>query len=302
MADLKRSESSPPGEKGDTRWFSYTSTAQTQRLWPRLIERRADLPAVFLRDGTFDGEVFPYTVLIPDNVVFVNGRAVRTRQTIVALFDDRVLVLDNKRAAVERKVHLLDRIRYLRVEEVLLSGVLEVSSDSGSSRAGFNAARDNLFLPVFAAVRERFNRGTGTGRTAPKALRERLEAVPGITLKFVNYGMRSLPPGQEVRAVLYKESMNLKTARRGIFRLIDRYSAPVLLIKTDGELIVIEEPAGVRSRKKMEYGGIFTFIPLEKIRDMSVAPGVPPRLTIGLKDGDAVGVTLPDADGLVGLR
>jgi hypothetical protein len=301
-------EAAARAAKEGNRWFSYTSSTETQRLWPRLMESRADVPEIYLRSGAFDGEVFPYAVFFPENVVFVNGRAVKTRQKMVAFYavdprGPRIAVLENVRAAVERTDHPLDQIQSLRVEDVLLSAVVSIRSPSVSSRIGFNSVRDNLFQPVIEVVRNRFNRREGFPAGVPSGgeptgIRKKLAAVPRISLKFVNYGAKSLLPGQDVRAALFRESVNMKTLRKGLFRLIDHFSAPVLLLKTDGELIAVEEPAKIRTRKKMEYGGIFTFIPLDKVSHTSIEGSAPAKLVIRLTGGGTAQFSFPDAEGL----
>jgi hypothetical protein len=279
-------------------WFSYTSSSVTMRLWPRVIESADDLPTAFVGAVAPDRAQFPYTVFIPENVVFSQGRAVRTRQKLLTLLPDRLVVLENIRSAIERREHRLDEILYLKVEDVLLSGIITVNSTAGSSRIGFNTVRDNLFAPIIAALRGRFNRGAALAPRPADEARNIIEAVPGISFKFVNYALKSLFPGQAVGDILFKDSANVKTSRRGLLRLIDHYTAPALLMHCGGELIVIEEPAKVRARKKMEFGGIFTFIPREKIEGVVVAEAAPVELVIRLAGGETVQLPLPDAAGL----
>jgi|GEM_PF-5502257 len=274
-----------------TRWFSYTSSTETTRSWPKLMKSYEDLPRPFKESGYFNTEKIPYTILIPQSFVVFPNKIIKTNPKLILLYDNNVTVLEQKRSKIDSKCHYLNDIYYIKRRSILLSANIAIISSAGASSLSFNAVCDELFKPIINTVRKFYNK-LDTGPDNDESLNEnhekellKIERLDDITCKFINYGINSIIHGQNIKDVIYQKTINLRSIKKGIFKWINNFTSPLLLIKTDNELIIIEEPVKIRNAKKKEYGGLYTYIPLGKIDKINIYKDIFRKMEIKLING-----------------
>jgi hypothetical protein len=289
MVTTKRIHQAYPETAGE-QWEATMSSRRTMQTWPRRISGMEDVPEDFAGCGAFDGATYEQAVFVPEDMVLINGRPTKTLPKVVLLQGDRLTVLEKTRKGIVSVAHVLSDIHLLRVRKVLLSAEFSVASRRGFSRISYNAARHSLFDPFQTAIRHAWigRREASRSMVSAETQTEKLAALPGIHHKFVSYGAAALLPGETIIKMLFRDSINIKKTRRGLFRWIDHFTSPLLVMRTENELIMVEEPGRMRKRKEREFGGIFTYVPLSRIKTMALEEGEPARLRIELPDGQPV--------------
>ena len=289
MVTTKKVHEVYPETTGD-QWGATMSSRRTMQTWPRRISGPEDIPEDFVGCGAFDGATYEEAVFVPEDMVLINGRPTKTLPQVVLLQGERLTILEKTRKGIVSVSHDLSDIHLLRVRKVLLSAEFSVASRRGFSHISYNAARHSLFDPFQAAVRRAWiGRKEAPGvMPSVETQREKLAALPGIHHKFVSYGATALLPGESIVKMLFRDSINIKKTRRGLFRWIDHFTSPLLVMRSEDEMIMVEEPGRTRKRKQREFGGIFTYVPLSRIKTMALEEGEPARLRIELPDGQPV--------------
>ena len=268
-----------------TRWFSYTSSTETMRTWPKIITSADEIPENFGTGILPDMEEFPYMVFIPADIFLFANRAVRTKPLLVFMSNEKITVMEDNKGYIETISHYYNDIHYIKTYRILLAANITISSSSGISSLNFSAARDDFLQPFIEVFRNYYNKPEQKKIDGKDILK--IKSADHIDYKFINYGMNSLLPDQIITDIVYQESINLKEEGIKFSGRQKKYSAPFLIIKTGDELIIIEEPTMIRSRRKLEYGGIYTFIPLRNINKIDIATGLLNKMIISLKNSES---------------
>ena len=270
-----------------------TAGEQTRLSWARVVESCDQLPVAF-RDcfaALFPGaeQRFPYTVLTPSHEGFLN----RLSPKLISIQGADIYVLERTGVRVDSTCYPLRGITYLEIGTVLLKSWITLRGAAAggvhsTTRLEFNTVNDLLFQPFVDQI-----------RCAPRSEaqvdldreRAKFDYLGPLHYKFMNYARRSLAPGESVRGCWVQAEV-----RRPVLRVLGKafYRTVILShlsILTDRELILIQDvddpPAGSRATR---YGGIWRFIPLDRIASASSAVDAAGDLAcaIGLRDGDCL--------------
>lgn len=238
--------------------------------WAKHIESYTDVPDVykgFFESILADGRAFPYTVLTPSLERFIH----RTSEKLICSSDHEIYILERNGNAFEAQCYPLEGISYIEFRTALLASSIKicgVTSDGihTSSTLKFNSVTDYLFTPFLKKGRLVTTDSTDVIQNSEL---EKFDHLVRVNYKFMNYAKHSLLGGEKViHACLQpeiRESM-LTVLGKTYFRTI---SPTHMSILTDRELILIREDA-VR-RKEDKYGGIWDYIPLNKIVSLSMS-------------------------------
>lgn len=190
----------------------------------------------------------------------------------------------------------------VRSSLLLLYGLLEFKADCG---LGVEEARLEYNTVVWGRLYQAFARLVDSACRAPRipltdaaALAANESLLATLPFKFAN-GLRyyALAPGEAALAAVFQPAI----WRKGPFLLRRQVTPNTLLALTDRKVVLIEENrsqswSNPAAGKQSEYGWIFTYIPLDRVVDMSVAPNSGLRdVTIKLEWGaasDTRGLTL----------
>jgi hypothetical protein len=87
--------------------------------------------------------------------------------------------------------------------------------------------------------------------------------------KYFSLGKQSILPGERVLETVYQPDIKINTLNIFNKPVFSKYLTGHLAILTDKELILIKESKRTKSLKENLYGGVFTYIPLSQIQDIS---------------------------------
>jgi len=241
----------------------------TKSSWATQIKSRVEIPDVyrsFFEPIREDEYTFPYTVLTPSYENFIH----KTTEKLISDFGHEIYVLERKGDTFETRCYPISGISYIEMRIALLAASIEISGltsqgNYASSILKFNSVTDYLFTPILRRVRPV---PVDSKDDTPSAEIGKFDCLAEVNFKFMNFAKRSLLGGERVVQFILQPEIQediltflYKTYKRTI-------SATHMNILTDCELIVIREDA--TQRKEDRYGGIWNYIPLNKIKSLSV--------------------------------
>jgi hypothetical protein len=239
---------------------------QTRLSWARLVRSAEELPEVYhpFMAALPTVGAFPYAVITPTFAGFLR----RESEKLVCSVDDRLYVVEKIKGELVVTCYAFADIHYLEVGAVLLLDWLQIRGCtieglSAVTRFKFNAVTERFFTPFVEKIR-------GAVSDAPGLEREeelkKFEAADWLSFKFKNYARRSLLPGARLDAVISQPEIR-KTVIKVLGHSFQRTVATChLLILTDHELIIIhDDPESPKSADDTRYGGVWNYLPLNKI-------------------------------------
>jgi hypothetical protein len=127
----------------------------------------------------------------------------------------------------------------------------------------FNAVGDRLFDPFINRIR---SAGAGPIDVQHDTDLSKLDETDLLSYKFRNYARRSLLPGTQVVAALVQPEIGRTILRFGRWSFRHTIATAHVLILTERELIIIrDDPDSPQYRDNTRYGGVWDYIPLNKI-------------------------------------
>jgi hypothetical protein len=242
-------------------WITYS--------WARKFDAYEDVPEryePFFRPLRAEGLPLPYTLQTPSYQGFLHT----TTEKILCVREHALYVLEQQADSYLETCFPVRDVYWMEFGSILLSSWFRIRgrSDRGQTAVSmmkFNSITDHLFAPVLSKIRTE-------GFRKVLALQEKNEEVPEalsrLTYKFGNYLKRSLLQGDRIhRAVFQPEIRPVRFTLLG--RAFHRtLSGTHLCLLTERELIVIREEAS--RNDKSRYGGVWIYLPLERILDMQI--------------------------------
>lgn len=267
-----------------------TGFAQTRLSWARAIESYDQIPQVYR--AAFDAlpgakETFPYIVLTPSFEGFIH----RETEKLVCSFQDQVYILEKARGKITTTCFRFQDIHYLEVGSILLHswirirGVTSVGALTSISLK-FNTVTDYLMTPIVQKARAATKNAT-VGDL--KFERAKFDYLVDYNFKFMNFAKGSIQPGDQVICTVVQPEIPIPMPAffAGIFYRI--FTPAHIGILTNRELILIrDDEEGVKTRKSRQYGGIWNYIALNKITNVSLTEKNADLLTLSIH--------LPDND------
>jgi hypothetical protein len=273
------------------RWVQSSSIADflkplnaaelTKLSWAIHIKSYADVPDIyksFFEPFLADGYEFPYTVLTPSYERYIH----KTTEKLISDFGHDIYVLERKGDSFDTQCYPIDGISYIEFETALLASSFTICGVTNqrvhtSSSLKFNTVTDYLFNPILKKVRPVPIASKNVDQSAEA---EKFNRLVDVNFKFMSLAKRSLLDGEKVVQFILQPDIQerpLTFLKINYYRTI---SATHMSILTDRELIIIRED--VKQRKDDRYGGFWDYIPLNKIKSLSVSE----------KAGDLVGLTV----------
>jgi hypothetical protein len=133
---------------------------------------------------------------------------------------------------------------------------------SSATTIKFNTVGDGLFLPILSRIRGQADYSSENQLAVEQA---KFDYLSVLNYKFMNYGRRSVQPGDRVQRIvlqpeLRKEFLNL--FGKSFWQLV--FPAHILIL-TNHEVISIRDASKIAT-----YGGIWNYVPLEKISSVQL--------------------------------
>ena len=263
-----------------------TGWEQSRLSWARVAEFYDEVPAAYrdwLTPLLRGREAFPYVVLTPT----YEGYFRRETEKLVCMLDGTLHIVERARDRVIPTSYRLGDISAIEVGSILLRGWLtvrglEVSGLASSTTIRYNTVTDRLFTPFLSEFRTGARPPSGTKLQAERA---KFEELLERNYKFMNYSRGSILPGEEVVCYVLQPEIRQHLVR--LFgRSLSRCISPThIVILTDRELIVISEESGSlwQSFGAIKYGGIWQYVPLERISAASIVTRNDGLLTLFLE-------------------
>ena len=243
---------------------SLRSREKTRLPWASLIESYTTVPEVYT--DFFDplrtaGRDFPYTVLTPAYENFIYP----TTEKLISDLGNEIYVLERSGNTFTSLCYPTQGIIYVERGTMLLDSWLKICGLTGqdglkTTTLKFNTVTDFLFAPILKCIR--FASVSDNDAVLSSELKK-FDHLSHVNYKFMNYAKRSLLGDEKViQTFLQPEIRKAKLPFLG--KSYNRTISPThITILTDQELIVIREDENWRDQTR--YGGIWDFIPLNKI-------------------------------------
>jgi hypothetical protein len=249
---------------------ALNATEQTRLTWARVIESQADVPAVyrdFFEAHSAGGQSFPYVVLAPLRDGFFH----KTTEKLIVHSGQEINILENLEDKYKLHCYPFEKISYVEVGTILLDAYIKISGVTGDNNPDsitvkFNSVTDYLFTPILKAIRLA---ATGHEETSQGSEKDKFNHLSKLNFKFMNYSRRSLLAGEKVIQFVLQPEIRvpiIKLLGRTYHRIIFPTHMSIL---TDRELIMIRED-DPKSRAVGKYGGIWDYIPLNKVTALSL--------------------------------
>jgi len=248
-----------------------SAAEQTRLSWARPVRSPDELPSAYRSffAARPAGEAFPYSVLTPTFAGFMR----REIEKLVCCIDDRLIILEKTSGDPKCTEFPLSDLNRVEIGGVLLKAWTTFQGRANDEPVlttvtlRYNAVTDWLFAPFVSRIRGAGAQPIGGPRDLELS---ELDAVALPSFKFRSYARRSILPGDRVIAVLAQPEM-----RRPVIRLRRwSYQRTIVMahavILTNRELIIIrDDPESPRAFDKTRYGGVWDYIPLNKIERMA---------------------------------
>lgn len=209
-------------------------------------------------------DAFPYSVLTPS----FEGFRGRQRPSVLCLLEAEVRVAERRGDALQVTRFAPDDVNYVQVGNALLRSWLTISGVAQGTRTSFScqySAVSQVHLEPFIA---KLRAVPPSASADLGAEREKLSSLLHEHFKFMNLARRSILPGERVLATVVQQPI-----RGALWKNLARLVTPAHLgLLTDRELILIAEPRERLAPRGAPYGGIWHYVPLNRIRDASLVP------------------------------
>jgi hypothetical protein len=243
-----------------------SAAEQTRLSWARMVRSIEELPEVyrpFMLDLPTTG-AFPYTVIAPTFAGFVR----RETEKLMCSVGDRLYVVEKAKGELVTTCYAFADIYYLEVGTVLLNDWLQIRGctidrTTAVIRLKFNAVTERLFTPFVERIRGVATFSQGIEREAEL---KKLDSADLLTFKFRNYTRRSILPGACLNAVVSQPEIRKTVVKVWGHAFQRTIAMSRVLILTDRELIIVHDDAdSPKWRDDAHYGGVWNYIPLNKI-------------------------------------
>jgi hypothetical protein len=256
---------------GTVRLPLLTPAEQTRLSWARRVNSYDEVPEFyksFVDALLLDTGAFPYLVLTPTFKGFFRPE----NEKLVCSLGHEIHILERVGNRLVPTCYTVRNINYVEVGLILLQAWITIRGVAGdglltSSTLKFNSVTRYLFNPILDRMRSAPDGCPGVDLNVERA---KFDYLSSLNFKFMNFARRALMPGERVVHILLQPWIRAKLLTilgRSFFRTI---SPAHLSILTDRELIMIRDDSGPGWHNEARYGGIWNYVPLDKIRRVSL--------------------------------
>ena len=262
---------------------TMTGAAQTMTTWARVIDSYADVPDIYKTSCQAvleEREPFPYVVLVPS----VKDNRLNEVENLLCEINGIFYVWERIGNKVVSSAFPLREIYTLEAGIVLLSSWLTISGlttagSAATARIGFNSSSVRHLLPVINKMRPA---PADIDDAAWQVELAAFDYLASANFKFMNYARESMVRGEKILQSILQPKI-----RRQVFDLFGyKFHRTVglahLTILTDKEIIFIRDDEDTTEVRGERYGGVWQYIPLQKIQDVMLTASGNKLLTLTL--------------------
>lgn len=238
---------------------------QTKRAWPRKIENLEDIPQAFKPYfEKYLGGDFPYVVFDPAERAFTT----RVHAKVICALSDEIRIYEKEKTQVKETCIKVEEINYIEFGTILLYSWITVNFSGSKTglKLVFNSTAEPLYKPVLSRLRSMCpeeNDAEANPKTEEE--RDKFDFLIKQNHKFMNFGRKSIEPGEEIRRILYQPEIKvpyLKLFGKTFYKSLLKAS---LVVLTGTELILIREPEDTRT----DIAGVKWYLPLRMVKRMN---------------------------------
>ena len=243
-----------------------TASEQTRGSWAREIESLEMVPDLykdFYRAKLNGNDNFPYSVITPKFHGFLRQES----EKLICSLNDEIIVLENTNDQLVEYCYSIQDINYVEAGSILLKAWLRINGvtndgSSTSSTLRFNTVTEYMFHPFVDQIRAAKVDIDPSGSSSEPAI---FDYLSEIDFKFMNYARNAISPGEHVVDHVYQPEIRSKII--SIFgKSLFRTTSPThISILTEQVLIFIKDTGSDNANGNRRFGGIWLFIPLERI-------------------------------------
>jgi hypothetical protein len=262
---------------------ALTGARQTMASWTKVIESYEDVPDIYrglLETRFANNQQFPYALLTP-SIMKPKGR---TTEKLICDAFGAIHILERSGDQVAAKSYLYQDVCMIEMGSILLDSWLTIrgvtsTGEAGVSTIDFNTASARHFVTFMDKLRPP---SPNADKTQLSAEKDKFNYLSTLHFKFMNYGRGSLIGGETVRQIILQPEIR-EPVWAMLGDLFQRTISPAhLVILTDRELILIQDAQRGRKVQKVNYGGLWHYIPLRSIRSVAWTETEDGRLSLSI--------------------
>lgn len=236
----------------------------TTASWARPITSYEGIPQIF-KEFIPQMEPFPYIIYSPPDA-WGNRK---TNGKLTCMYQDRIVVLEVMGKKVTVVCYWFKDINYIEQGTMLLYswiGINGLIDDKLSvSIVEYNSVVVDLFDRIVKTIRQVYLMLDNMDGDQDLS---KLEFLNKLNYKFLNYSHESILPGEKIIGTVYQPDISEKVLI--VFKRT--VTLAHLTILTDKEIIIIknEELVKVKREYDFKHGGVWAYIPLDKIINMTI--------------------------------
>ncbi|MBA4384568.1 MAG: hypothetical protein C0410_07510 [Anaerolinea sp.] len=257
---------------------------QTRSSWAILIANHADVPddfKPFFQTIQETEDTFPYSVITPSYEGFVY----RTQQRLVCIIDDCLYAVNKGETVTQALCLPFTNIQHIEFRTALLDSHLHIT---GLDREGlpaiinvrFNSVSDTLFKNIINSIRL-----FSFKHIHPKKAFS-FDHLEASNYKMANFSRHCLLSEESVEQLIWQPELRQSLIRIHIPLLIHTFLYRTVFphhvtLLTDQELILVRESERIVSNDC--YGGVWDYLPLNKIISASISRDQDGFLTLSVE-------------------
>lgn len=248
-----------------------TGARQTMMAWSKVIESREEIPAIYQSDFEkyFEvGQSFPLVIWMPA----LERNLGRTTERLICDTPEAVYIFEKNGQLVNSFSYLYENVYSVEDGNILLDAWLTINGQTktGEKRATtlyFNMTSKRHFEGILHKLRG-FTQEADESSVA--AQKDTFNSLSDQSFKFMNYGRESILPGETVQQFVFQSG--IKNPFFTIFGMTFYKPAALahMVVRTDRELILIQETGDDKEMSPARYGGIWQYIPLHCVDSVTV--------------------------------
>lgn len=236
----------------------------TTASWAQPIISFEGIPPVF-KEYISQMEPFPYIIYSPPD----SWGNRRTNSRLTCMYQDKIVVLEVVKNKVDKACYWFKDIHYIEQGRMLLYSWMGIhgmiDGKLSTSIVEYNSVVEDLFNRIVKTFRQVYLMpdNMSDDRDLPK-----LDFLKILNYKFFNYSRESILPGEKIIDIVYQSAIYEK------FLVFFKKSVTLahLTILTDKEIIIIKDEELVKVKKQYDFnhGGVWAYIPLDKISNITI--------------------------------
>jgi hypothetical protein len=189
----------------------------------------------------------PFTIKIPCNSNY------NTPETVIVSFNSSLYILENfDDKTISTKI-LYSDINFIEITIILLNSSILINNGYENKKIYFNTSSEEYFHKIIKKIRKFQNSQINTNSESTK-----LDYLKDINLKLFNYSKYAMKYHEKIIDTVYQPTDKKNNIESN------------LTILSNNELVFIKEPNEKDKPKSSVYGGIWIFIPINKIQNILI--------------------------------